>query len=110
MCRIFAGQAVADYQSETRSVRLSGHSTSLRLERAYWEILEDIAATQNVSLAKFLAKLHAEVLEIHGECRNFASLLRCSCLRYVGEVKNNPDAAHDLKLTAATDFAVHPAE
>jgi predicted DNA-binding ribbon-helix-helix protein len=35
-----------------------------------------------MSLAKFLTTLHDEVLDHHGEVRNFASLLRCSCLIY----------------------------
>ncbi len=109
MCRIFAGQATEDYESETRSVRLSGHSTSIRLERAYWAILEEIAATQDVSLAKFLAKLHAEVLELNGECKNFASLLRCSCLKYVSDVRNDADQQQDLQKTAQKDFAETPA-
>ena len=35
-----------------------------------------------MSLAKFLTKLHSEVLDHCGEVHNFASLLRCSCLIY----------------------------
>jgi predicted DNA-binding ribbon-helix-helix protein len=35
-----------------------------------------------MSLAKFLTRLHSEVLDHCGEVHNFASLLRCSCLIY----------------------------
>jgi predicted DNA-binding ribbon-helix-helix protein len=35
-----------------------------------------------MSLAKFLTTLYSEVLDHHGEVKNFASLLRCSCLIY----------------------------
>jgi predicted DNA-binding ribbon-helix-helix protein len=87
MCRIFAGQSPATYAYQTRSVRLGGHSTSIRLEAAFWAILEEIAQGQETSLAKFLTTLHDEVLELHGEVGNFASLLRCACLRYLAEVK-----------------------
>jgi predicted DNA-binding ribbon-helix-helix protein len=87
MCRIFAGQLPASYAYQTRSVRLGGHSTSIRLEAAFWTILEEIAQSQDTSLAKFLTTLHDEVLELHGEVGNFASLLRCACLRYLAEVK-----------------------
>lgn len=80
MCQIFAGQEPARYTSETRSIRLSGHSTSIRLEAAFWAVLEDIAAREAMSLPQFLSKLHDEVLELHGEARNFTSLLRCTCL------------------------------
>lgn len=86
MCRIFAGQNPHTYEGETRSVRLSGFSTSIRLETAFWSILEEIAERQGMGLTRFLATLHDEVLEIHGEVRNFASLLRCACLVYLTEV------------------------
>jgi predicted DNA-binding ribbon-helix-helix protein len=56
--------------------------TSIRLELAFWDTLEEIANQEGMSLAKFLTRLHSEVLDHHGEVNNFASLLRCSCLIY----------------------------
>lgn len=44
MRQVFAGQDRKGYQPVTRSIRLGGHSTSIRLENAYWEILDEIAA------------------------------------------------------------------
>jgi predicted DNA-binding ribbon-helix-helix protein len=83
MCTIFSGQNPAGYAFETRSVRLQGHSTSVRLEKPFWRIVETICAEQNLPVAKFLSQLYDEALEIHGEVPNFASLLRCSCLVYL---------------------------
>ena len=83
MCQIFAGQDPASYESETRSLRLNGQSTSIRLEAAYWEMLDTIAAAEGFTTPGFLSKLHAEVLELHGEARNFTSLLRCACLQHL---------------------------
>ena len=80
MCKIFAGQEPHRYESETRSMRLHGHSTSIRLERAFWDVLSEIAALEGQTVPQFIAKLHDEVLELHGEIRNFTSLLRCACL------------------------------
>lgn len=80
MCRIFAGQHPDSYASETRSMRLHGHSTSIRLERAFWSTLDDIAAQSRMTTPQFVAKLHDEVMELRGEVTNFASLLRCACL------------------------------
>ena len=71
-----------DYESQTRSLRIGGHCTSIRLEMSFWDTLEEIAAKENMSLGKFLTTLHNEVLDHHGEVKNFASLLRCSCLIY----------------------------
>jgi predicted DNA-binding ribbon-helix-helix protein len=61
---------------------MGGHCTSIRLEMSFWDTLEEIAAKEGMSLAKFLTTLHSEVLDHHGEVKNFASLLRCSCLIY----------------------------
>ena len=79
---MFAHQPQRDYESQTRSLRIGGHCTSIRLEMSFWDTLEEIAAKQKMSLAKFLTTLHDEVLDHYGEVRNFASLLRCSCLIY----------------------------
>lgn len=83
MCRMFAHQPQSNYDAQTRSIRLGGHSTSIRLENVFWTILEEIAAREGKSVSKFITELHEEVLEHHGELGNIASLLRCSCLIYV---------------------------
>ena len=49
MCEIIAGQNEEDYRMITRSVRLHGHVTSVRLERFFWEILEGIARRERLS-------------------------------------------------------------
>ncbi|MBK0400998.1 ribbon-helix-helix domain-containing protein [Limibaculum sp. M0105] len=84
MCQIFAGQDPANYECETRSIRLNGLSTSIRLERAFWRVLEEIAAGEGVSAPQFISRLHSEVLDLHGDVRNFTSLLRCACLVQLG--------------------------
>lgn len=91
MCRIFAGQDPNVYEPTTRSVRLSGHCTSIRLEAAFWRILDEIADSQNLTTAKFLSKLHGEVLELRGEAPNFASLLRTTCLLHLSGGRAEPE-------------------
>ena len=100
MCQIFAGQAPERYAYETRSVRLGGHVTSVRLERAYWDILEDVAAQQDMPLGRFLTTLHDEVLELRGEAQNFTSLLRCACLTYIEQLQGNPAEENALREEA----------
>jgi predicted DNA-binding ribbon-helix-helix protein len=104
MCRMFAGQDPAFYESHTRSIRLGGHATSIRLEAAYWATLEEIAEGQGVSLPRFLTKLHDEVLDFRGEITNFTSLLRCACLTYVAEAKGREPAMAALKAEARQAF------
>ena len=96
MCQIFATQDPDNYESETRSLRLNGMSTSIRLERVFWEVLNEIAENESLSVPQFISKLHSEVLEIHGEAQNFTSLLRCACLIHMertGQITSNMPAA-----------------
>ena len=81
MCEIFASQPPDSYEPITRNVRLNGQSTSIRLERSFWAIIDAMAEEEGVSTPTFLSTLHSEVLEIHGEAKNFTSLLRCSCVK-----------------------------
>ena len=92
MCRMFAGQDPERYELETRRMRLNGQSTSIRLEKSFWGILDEIAANEDLTTPAFVSKLHAEVLELHGEPKNFTSLLRCTCLVRL-EAEENAQAA-----------------
>lgn len=83
MCRIFAGQDPERYELETRRMRLNGQSTSIRLEKSFWGILDEIASAEGITIPAFVSKLHDEVLELHGEPKNFTALLRCTCLVYL---------------------------
>jgi len=80
MCHLFASQSPDSYAFETRSIRLNGQSTSLRLEKVFWEILEDIAAGEAMTVPRFISTLHQEILLLRGEVPNFTSHLRCICL------------------------------
>ncbi len=98
MCRIFITQDPATYAAETRSVRLHGHVTSIRLEAAFWEVLEEIAAAESSTVARFIATLHDEVLRSSGDVANLASLLRVSCLCYL---RNRETHAADVSQGTA---------
>jgi predicted DNA-binding ribbon-helix-helix protein len=80
MCHLFASQNPDSYIYETRSIRLNGQSTSIRLERMFWNILEQIAALEGLSVPSFISTLHREVLLMWGPVPNFTSHLRCICL------------------------------
>ena len=83
--------SAALYISETRRLRLNGQSTSIRLEQAFWAILDDIAAGEGLSTPAFISKLHTEVLTLRGEAKNFTSLLRCACLIRTEQIAKQPD-------------------
>jgi predicted DNA-binding ribbon-helix-helix protein len=83
MCHVFFSQDPELYASHTRRLRLNGQSTSIRLENAFWEILDEIASREGVSVPSFVSNLHSEVLLLRGEPSNFTSLLRCACLKFI---------------------------
>jgi len=80
MCHLFASRPPESYAYETRSIRLNGQSTSIRLEKVFWEILEEVAASEGMTAPRFISTLHQEVLLLRGEVPNFTSHLRCVCL------------------------------
>ena len=82
MCKIFIGADPASYESRTRSVRLHGVVTSIRLENLHWAVLEEIAGRDGMSVAQLIEKLYDELVADRGAVGNFASFLRVSALRY----------------------------
>ena len=97
MCQIFASIPREEYDYQSRSIRIQGHVTSIRLETMFWQILEESAQAQEMTLAQFLSQLYDEVLKSHGEVYNFASLLRCGCINYLTHVKGNSEVTEQLK-------------
>jgi predicted DNA-binding ribbon-helix-helix protein len=71
MCHLFISQDPNSYAAETRPVRLHGHVTSIRLEAAFWDILEQIAEREEMPVARFASVLHDEVMTHRGEVPEF---------------------------------------
>jgi len=84
MCEIFISANPESYESRTRSVRLHGVVTSIRLENLHWEVLEEIGRRDGMSVTQLLERLYDELVAARGEAGNFASFLRVSALRYMG--------------------------
>lgn len=93
MCHIYANTEPDLYQSETRSVRIGGVVTSIRLESRFWEILAVMAGKSEMPLAKFLTTLYDEVVELKGEVGNFTSLLRVVCTVYLSNLAQSENVA-----------------
>ena len=82
MCEIFIRASEKSYAPETRSLRLHGAATSLRLEQLFWQVLEEIAARDGMRVTQLIERLYDELVEYRGEAANFTSFLRVCCLRY----------------------------
>lgn len=82
MCEIFISAEPQSYESRTRSVRLHGVVTSIRLENLFWQVLGEIAQRDGMQVAQLIERLYDELVAARGEIGNFASFLRVSALRY----------------------------
>ncbi|MDP1734728.1 MAG: ribbon-helix-helix domain-containing protein [Sulfuritalea sp.] len=83
MCKIFISADPELYRCRSRSLRLSGVATSIRLENLFWQVLEEIGARDGLSVAQLITRLYDELAEAGGDCTNFSSFLRVSCGRYL---------------------------
>jgi len=83
MCEIFVSADPDLYQRHTHSLRLHAAVTSICLEKMFWQVLEEIARRDGLSLNQLLTRLHDEIMEARGRVENFASFLRVCCLRYL---------------------------
>lgn len=85
MCEIFISADPELYACRSRSIRLHGVATSLRLENLFWQVLEEIGERDGLSVPRLVAKLYDELSEGSGpgSPTNFTSFLRVSCSRYL---------------------------
>lgn len=83
MCQIFIRANAQSYEATTRSIRLHGVVTSVRLENLFWDTLEEIGTRDHMTVPQLLSTLYDELLQHRGDIPNFASFLRVSCLRYL---------------------------
>ncbi|MNN43378.1 hypothetical protein D3C76_1564340 [compost metagenome] len=64
----------------SRSVRLNGFATCLRLEQVYWDILAEMARINCCTVSTLLSHVDREVHLRHGGVKNFSGLVRVVCV------------------------------
>ncbi|WP_295477012.1 ribbon-helix-helix domain-containing protein [uncultured Pseudomonas sp.] len=70
-------------QPHSKSVRLNGLATCLRLENIYWNILSAIAHSKNCSINAVLSNIDREVHLRYGGVKNFSGLIRVVCVAHL---------------------------
>ncbi|TIC86950.1 ribbon-helix-helix domain-containing protein [Crenobacter intestini] len=83
MCELYASTDPSLYEVQSRSLRLQGQVTSVRLERRFWQLLDEMADGEGRKTSSFIAELQSEVTQRRGEVGNLASLLRVVCTTYL---------------------------
>lgn len=91
MCNIFVGADPQLWVSKSKSVRIDGFVTSIRMENAFWVALEEIAYRDEMTVSQLIQTLYNESVQAGHDMTNFTSFLRVCALRYhaliaVGEV------------------------
>lgn len=70
-------------QPQSRSVRLNGLATCLRLEGVYWNVLSEIASCNSCSINAVLSYVDREVHLRYGGVKNFSGLIRVVCVTHL---------------------------
>ncbi len=83
MCQLFINSDSRLWMSRTKSLRIDGVVTSIRLEEFFWETLEEISFRDQMTTNQMITKLYLESLDADHDIGNFTSFLRVCCSRYL---------------------------
>jgi predicted DNA-binding ribbon-helix-helix protein len=83
MCEFFVKADPIQYEQRSRTVRIHGVLTSIRLENMMWDTLAEMAEEEGRTTNALIVLFHDEILAHRGEVPNFASFLRVTCMRYL---------------------------
>ncbi|WP_201548420.1 ribbon-helix-helix domain-containing protein [Psychrobacter fjordensis] len=83
MCQLFIRADDSLWSSKTKSLRIQGVVTSIRLEVFFWDILEELSFRDQMTVNQLITKLYLESLDADHDIGNFTSFLRVCCSRYL---------------------------
>ena len=83
MCEYFVKADPIQYEQRSRTIRITGVLTSIRLENMVWDTLAEMAEDEGCTTNALIAKFHNEILAHRGEVPNFASFLRVTSMRHL---------------------------
>lgn len=83
MTRWLVPEELGHYEPVSRSLRIEGYSTSVRLERVFWDVLDQMAGDRGVSTCGLVSEIYRDVHASGEALTNFSSVLRVICLRHL---------------------------
>lgn len=83
MCQLFINADSHLWTYRTKSLRIDGVVTSIRLEEFFWDTLEELSFRDQMSVNQMITKLYLESLDADHDISNFTSFLRVCCSRYL---------------------------
>lgn len=98
MCKLFIQADPQLWVSSTRSLRIDGMVTSVRLENCFWSVLEDVARRDDMNVPQMITRLYHESIDAGHDLGNFTSFLRVCATRYLalqmsGDIPRSPSVA-----------------
>ncbi|GGF67183.1 hypothetical protein GCM10011332_21630 [Terasakiella brassicae] len=82
MCELFVGAESDLWLSQSKSLRIDGVATSIRMENFFWQTLSEIAYRDAMTVNQLITKLYHESIDAEHDLGNFTSFLRVCCGRY----------------------------
>ena len=97
MCQLFISADDSLWSSKTKSLRIQGVVTSIRLEVFFWDILEELSFRDQMTVNQLITKLYLESLDADHDIGNFTSFLRVCCSRYLSLIADG-DLSRETEL------------
>ncbi len=101
MCQLFTNADPTLWESATRSLRIDGMVTSVRLENCFWTILEEIAERDGMNVPQMITRLYRESIDTGHDPGNFTSFLRVCAMRYLAlQLSGDIPGRNDVPISA----------
>lgn len=100
MCQLFINADSNLWSCRTKSLRIQGVVTSIRLEVFFWDILEELSFRDQMTVNQAITKLYLESLDADHDIGNFTSFLRVCCSRYLSLIADG-DISRQVELPLA---------
>lgn len=106
MCDYFVKADPILYESRSRTLRIHGVLTSIRLENMVWDVLAEMALSEGRTTNGLIVQFHDEIMMQRNEVPNFTSFLRVTCMRYLR--RNTEESKPVARKLAAAGVTVVP--
>jgi len=97
MCQLFINADSNLWSFRTKSLRIQGVVTSIRLEVFFWDILAELSFRDQMTVNQAITKLYLESLDADHDIGNFTSFLRVCCSRYLSLIADG-DLSRKVEL------------
>lgn len=78
-----ANEQSSEYATEKKGFRVCGHSTTVALERAFWEVIDVMAVDIGITVPQLIERVFLGCVVCND--KNVSSCLRVICLKYCSD-------------------------